>query len=200
MVGRSWPGPSRRLACTKPRLLAGEDLSPRPGRGAGRARPRCRARRVASSGRPCRAWRACGRGGRTGRGPWGRRRCARLSRRSRSRALRRASATRRIRSGDESRPKSGKITRGARAETNGGARGQAGDARPGRAAASRPDRVRGRRRHALLAVDRKPKRSRRLRRVENARDRADVTILVDHYEEGLGPPLVDPPSRPRTRP
>lgn len=36
------------------------------------------------------------------------------------------------------------------------------------------------------AVDRKPKRSRRLRRIENARTRADVTILVDHYEEDWG--------------
>jgi PPOX class probable F420-dependent enzyme len=34
------------------------------------------------------------------------------------------------------------------------------------------------------AVDRKPKRSRTLRRIENARARPDVTILVDHYEEG----------------
>jgi PPOX class probable F420-dependent enzyme len=33
------------------------------------------------------------------------------------------------------------------------------------------------------AVDRKPKRSSKLRRIENARDRPDVTILVDHYEE-----------------
>jgi PPOX class probable F420-dependent enzyme len=33
------------------------------------------------------------------------------------------------------------------------------------------------------AVDRKPKRSRTLRRLENARLRPDVTILVDHYEE-----------------
>ena len=33
------------------------------------------------------------------------------------------------------------------------------------------------------ATDAKPKRSRRLRRVENARDRADVTILVDRYDE-----------------
>jgi PPOX class probable F420-dependent enzyme len=33
------------------------------------------------------------------------------------------------------------------------------------------------------AVDRKPKRSSRLRRIENARARPDVTILVDHYEE-----------------
>jgi PPOX class probable F420-dependent enzyme len=33
------------------------------------------------------------------------------------------------------------------------------------------------------AVDRKPKRSSRLRRIENARTRPDVTILVDHYEE-----------------
>jgi PPOX class probable F420-dependent enzyme len=32
-------------------------------------------------------------------------------------------------------------------------------------------------------VDRKPKRSQRLRRIENARARPDVTILVDHYEE-----------------
>jgi PPOX class probable F420-dependent enzyme len=33
------------------------------------------------------------------------------------------------------------------------------------------------------AVDRKPKRSRTLRRIENARARPDVTILVDHYHE-----------------
>jgi hypothetical protein len=33
------------------------------------------------------------------------------------------------------------------------------------------------------AVDRKPKRSRTLRRIENARARPDVTILVDQYEE-----------------
>ena len=33
------------------------------------------------------------------------------------------------------------------------------------------------------AVDRKPKRSRTLRRIENARARPDVTVLVDHYEE-----------------
>jgi PPOX class probable F420-dependent enzyme len=33
------------------------------------------------------------------------------------------------------------------------------------------------------AVDAKPKRTRRLRRVENARERPDVTILVDHYDE-----------------
>jgi PPOX class probable F420-dependent enzyme len=32
------------------------------------------------------------------------------------------------------------------------------------------------------AVDRKPKRSQTLRRIENARVRPDVTILVDHYE------------------
>ena len=32
-------------------------------------------------------------------------------------------------------------------------------------------------------VDRKPKRSRTLRRVENARARPDVTVLVDHYDE-----------------
>jgi PPOX class probable F420-dependent enzyme len=32
------------------------------------------------------------------------------------------------------------------------------------------------------AVDRKPKRSRTLRRIENARARPDVTVLVDHYE------------------
>jgi PPOX class probable F420-dependent enzyme len=36
------------------------------------------------------------------------------------------------------------------------------------------------------AVDRKPKKSRRLRRIENARARPDVTILVDHYEEDWG--------------
>ena len=33
------------------------------------------------------------------------------------------------------------------------------------------------------AVDRKPKRSRTLRRIENARARPAVTILVDHYDE-----------------
>ena len=33
------------------------------------------------------------------------------------------------------------------------------------------------------AVDRKPKRSQTLRRIENARVRPDVTILVDHYSE-----------------
>ena len=33
------------------------------------------------------------------------------------------------------------------------------------------------------AVDRKPKHSSKLRRIENARARPDVTILVDHYEE-----------------
>jgi PPOX class probable F420-dependent enzyme len=36
------------------------------------------------------------------------------------------------------------------------------------------------------AVDRKPKRSRTLRRIENARVRPDVTVLVDHYEEDWG--------------
>jgi PPOX class probable F420-dependent enzyme len=33
------------------------------------------------------------------------------------------------------------------------------------------------------AVDRKPKRSQTLRRIENARVRSDVTILVDHYDD-----------------
>jgi PPOX class probable F420-dependent enzyme len=33
------------------------------------------------------------------------------------------------------------------------------------------------------AVDRKPKRSRTLRRIENARARPEVTLLVDHYED-----------------
>jgi PPOX class probable F420-dependent enzyme len=33
------------------------------------------------------------------------------------------------------------------------------------------------------AVDAKPKRSRTLRRIENARERPDVTLLVDHFEE-----------------
>ena len=33
------------------------------------------------------------------------------------------------------------------------------------------------------ALDAKPKRSRRLRRIENARARPDVTVLVDHYED-----------------
>ena len=36
------------------------------------------------------------------------------------------------------------------------------------------------------AVDRKPKRSSTLRRIENARARPDVTVLVDHYEENWG--------------
>jgi PPOX class probable F420-dependent enzyme len=36
------------------------------------------------------------------------------------------------------------------------------------------------------AVDAKPKRSRRLRRVANARERPDVTILVDHYDDDWG--------------
>src|SRR5262249_54686251 len=35
-------------------------------------------------------------------------------------------------------------------------------------------------------VDAKPKRSRRLRRVANARERPDVTVLVDHYEDDWG--------------
>jgi nitroimidazol reductase NimA-like FMN-containing flavoprotein (pyridoxamine 5'-phosphate oxidase superfamily) len=34
------------------------------------------------------------------------------------------------------------------------------------------------------AVDDKPKRSRRLRHIENARDRPDIVVLVDHYETG----------------
>jgi PPOX class probable F420-dependent enzyme len=33
------------------------------------------------------------------------------------------------------------------------------------------------------AVDAKPKRSRTLRRIENARDRPAVVVLVDHYED-----------------
>jgi PPOX class probable F420-dependent enzyme len=33
------------------------------------------------------------------------------------------------------------------------------------------------------AVDDKPKRSRQLRRIENARERPEVTVLVDHYED-----------------
>ena len=33
------------------------------------------------------------------------------------------------------------------------------------------------------AVDEKPKRSRTLRRIENARARPEVTVLVDHYED-----------------
>ena len=36
------------------------------------------------------------------------------------------------------------------------------------------------------AVDAKPKRSRRLRRIANARERSDVTVLVDHYEDDWG--------------
>jgi PPOX class probable F420-dependent enzyme len=34
------------------------------------------------------------------------------------------------------------------------------------------------------AVDAKPKRSRTLRRIENARERPDVTVLVDRYDDG----------------
>jgi PPOX class probable F420-dependent enzyme len=33
------------------------------------------------------------------------------------------------------------------------------------------------------AVDAKPKRSRTLQRIENARRRSDVTVLIDHYHE-----------------
>jgi PPOX class probable F420-dependent enzyme len=33
------------------------------------------------------------------------------------------------------------------------------------------------------AVDRKPKRSTTLRRIENARARPEVTVLVDHYDD-----------------
>jgi PPOX class probable F420-dependent enzyme len=33
------------------------------------------------------------------------------------------------------------------------------------------------------AVDHKPKRSQKLRRIENARARPDVTVLLDHYED-----------------
>ena len=33
------------------------------------------------------------------------------------------------------------------------------------------------------AVDEKPKRSRRLRRLENVRRRPEVAVLIDHYEE-----------------
>ena len=33
------------------------------------------------------------------------------------------------------------------------------------------------------AVDEKPKRSKRLKRIENIRRRADVAVIVDHYEE-----------------
>src|SRR5438094_194111 len=33
------------------------------------------------------------------------------------------------------------------------------------------------------AVDEKPKRSRTLQRIENARERPDVTVLVDHYSD-----------------
>ena len=33
------------------------------------------------------------------------------------------------------------------------------------------------------AVDKKPKRSTKLQRIENARARPDVTVLVDHYED-----------------
>jgi PPOX class probable F420-dependent enzyme len=36
------------------------------------------------------------------------------------------------------------------------------------------------------AVDEKPKRSRTLLRIENARRNPDVTVLVDHYEEDWG--------------
>ena len=38
--------------------------------------------------------------------------------------------------------------------------------------------------HTLYsAVDRKPKRSQRLRRIENARARPEVTVLVDRYDD-----------------
>ena len=33
------------------------------------------------------------------------------------------------------------------------------------------------------AVDAKPKRSRRLRRIENARERPEVAVLIDHYDD-----------------
>ncbi|HSI97600.1 MAG TPA: TIGR03668 family PPOX class F420-dependent oxidoreductase [Gaiellaceae bacterium] len=36
------------------------------------------------------------------------------------------------------------------------------------------------------AVDAKPKRSRTLRRIENARRRPEVAVLVDHYDEDWG--------------
>ena len=36
------------------------------------------------------------------------------------------------------------------------------------------------------AVDAKRKRSRRLRRIENARERPEVTVLIDHYGEDWG--------------
>jgi PPOX class probable F420-dependent enzyme len=36
------------------------------------------------------------------------------------------------------------------------------------------------------AVDRKPKRSTKLRRIENARERPEVTVLVDHYDDDWG--------------
>jgi PPOX class probable F420-dependent enzyme len=36
------------------------------------------------------------------------------------------------------------------------------------------------------AVDEKPKRSRTLRRIENARARPDVTVLVDRYDDDWG--------------
>jgi PPOX class probable F420-dependent enzyme len=58
------------------------------------------------------------------------------------------------------------------------------------------------------AVDRKPKRSQKLRRIENVRARPDVTVLVDHYEDdwdrlwwirlrGRGRVLDDGPERDR---
>jgi PPOX class probable F420-dependent enzyme len=57
-------------------------------------------------------------------------------------------------------------------------------------------------------VDRKPKRSTTLRRIENARARPDVTLLVDHYDDdwsrlwwirlrGLARVLDDGPERDR---
>jgi PPOX class probable F420-dependent enzyme len=65
------------------------------------------------------------------------------------------------------------------------------DARVGRLATLRPD---GRPHLVPLcfaldgdvlysAVDEKPKRSKRLQRLENIRNRPDVAVIVDHYEE-----------------
>ena len=76
-----------------------------------------------------------------------------------------------------------RITPRVRLETESSASGATGDDGSRRPAAPRPDRVRARRRHALHSGRPQAEASSKLRRIENARARPDVTILVDHYEE-----------------
>ena len=76
--------------------------------------------------------------------------------------------------------------RSARPETNGGASGEAGDHGPRWPSAPGSDRVRARRRHALLRGRPQAEALVKLRRIENARARPDVTVLIDHYEENWG--------------